>query len=269
MTDLSHAALVLIGHGSTVNPDSSAPTRLQAGVLGRRGIFAEVKCAFWKELPSLKTILSEITSDEIYIVPNFISEGYFTQTVIPREMNLLGKFTHRDGKSIHYCAPVGTHPKMTQVLLHRAREIAPGAPPQQTSLFIVGHGTPRDANSSFAARDQSEKIAALGEYAEVLPAYMEEPPFIADWHKASTQPNVIVVPFFISDGLHSYQDIPVLLGIETEPGPAASRRPVFRNNPYQIHGKTLYYAGAIGNDPLMAGIIIDQCGKPCVEPAQT
>ena len=59
---------------------------------------------------------------------------------------------------------------------------------------------------------------------------MEETPFIADWDKLAPTPNVVVVPFFISDGLHSYQDIPVLLGIEAEIGPAASQREVFRHN---------------------------------------
>ena len=48
----------------------------------------------------------------------------------------------------------------------------------------------------------------------ILSTYMEEPPLIADWATLTDTPNVVVVPFFISDGLHSYQDIPVLLGIE-------------------------------------------------------
>ena len=67
-----------------------------------------------------------------------------------------------------------------------------------------------------------------------------------------------VVPFFISDGLHSYQDIPVLLGIETEPGEAASRREIFRTNPHQIHGRTLYYSSAIGTDLEFADLILEQ-----------
>ena len=76
----------------------------------------------------------------------------------------------------------------------------------------------------------------------------------------STQPNVIVVPFFIADGLHSYEDIPVLLGIAHEsPGVAsAGARDVFRGNPYRLRGRTLFYASAIGAEPLFADIILDQ-----------
>ncbi len=66
------------------------------------------------------------------------------------------------------------------------------------------------------------------------------------------------MPFFIADGLHSYEDIPVLLGIEKEAGTAASQAEVFRRNPYDIRGRRLFYASAIGTEPMMADVIIDQ-----------
>jgi sirohydrochlorin cobaltochelatase len=76
-----------------------------------------------------------------------------------------------------------------------------------------------------------------------------------------------VVPFFISDGLHSYEDIPVLLGIvdagvdRGRPGsapPATGPGEIFRQNPYAIDGRELFYAPSIGTDPGFAEIIIDQ-----------
>jgi sirohydrochlorin cobaltochelatase len=199
-----------------------------------------------------------VDRSEIYVVPNFISEGYFTKTVIPRELELEGPLTRRGGRTIHYCDPVGNHPRMTDLLLRRAAEVAPGVPPAETSLFIVGHGTDLNDNSAAAAKREVERIAARGLYAEVLNAYMEEDPLIAKWDELSSQPNVVVVPFFIADGLHSFQDIPVLLGIEPEPGAAASQRSIFRQNPRHLRGRALYYASAIGTEPLFAEVILDQ-----------
>ncbi len=274
-TDLRNCALVIVGHGSTVNPDSSTPTQDHARTLREKGIFREVVSCFWKEEPSLREVLRMVESDEIYVVPNFISEGYFTRTVIPRELELTGRVTVRGLKTLYYCDPVGSHSSMTDALLHRAREVAPGVPPSETSLFIVGHGTNLNDNSAAAAKEQVALIRDLRIYGEVLSAYMEEAPLISDWDTLASHPNVVVVPFFIADGLHSYEDIPVLLGIEQSTGVAASQAEVFRRNPYDLRGRRLFYASAIGTDPSMADVILDQvrsfpriCAEEKVAPLQ-
>lgn len=252
------AALILVGHGSTLNPDSSAPTYDHSDSLRNRELFGEVATCYWKEEPSIREVLNMVECDEVYIVPNFISEGYFTQTVIPREFGLDGAITRRGNRVLKYCDPVGSHASMTDVILHRAKETLAGVDPSETSLIIVGHGTNLNDNSAKAAKDQVQRIGSLGVYGEVLSSYMEEPPLISDWDTMTAFPNVLVVPFFIADGLHSYQDIPVLLGVEEEGQPAASQREVFRRNPYELRGKCLFYASAIGTEPLMAEVILDQ-----------
>ena len=175
---------------------------------------------------------------------------------------------------------------MTDLLLRRAQEIAPGIPESETTLLIAAHGTDLNENSAVAAKREAEKIRALGRYAAVLNVYMEEPPLVSDWKKLTKTRNVVVVPFFISDGLHSYEDIPRLLGIvhghleRSEPkskDPAAessdnfrgsldsaqgdvkmTMRSVFRRNPYAIENRSLFYAPSIGTDSGFADLIVDQ-----------
>src|SRR5438093_5736804 len=267
-----NAALLIVAHGSTVNPDSSAPTLAHATEIRRRKIFAQVECAFWKEEPSLRDALFLFDPQgvpEVYVVPNFISEGYFTQTVVPRELELNGRITKRsNGQVWKYCEPVGNHPMMTELLLKRAHEIALGVDPGEATLLIVAHGTDLNENSAVAAKREAEKIRALGKYAAVLNVYMEEPPLVSEWRKLTKTRYVVVVPFFISDGLHSYEDIPRLLGIavaadvdSSRPGsapPATARGEIFRRNPYNIEGRCLFYAPSIGTDPGFADIIVEQ-----------
>jgi len=267
-----NGALLIVAHGSTVNPDSSAPTLEHAAAIRRRKIFARVECAFWKEEPSLRDALflfDPAKIREVYVVPNFISEGYFTQTVVPRELELIGPITKRsNGEIWKYCEPVGNHPMMTELLLKRARQVASDAAPEETSLLIVAHGTDLNENSAVAAKREAEKIRALGKYAAVLNVYMEEPPLVSDWRKLTETPNVVVVPFFISDGLHSYEDIPRLLGMvvaavvdrgQPESAfPATAHGEIFRQNPYAIDGRNLFYAPSIGTDSGVADIIIKQ-----------
>jgi sirohydrochlorin cobaltochelatase len=258
MVSKPHSALVLVGHGSTLNPDSSAPTHAHARVIRERNCFHEVVSCFWKEEPSMADVLRTVDADDVYVVPAFISEGYFTRTVIPRELRLDGPVTRVGRKTVRYCDPVGSHPRMTEVILHRAREVAPGVPESETSLLIVGHGTDLNDNSARAAKEQARLIAGQTRYAAVLNTYMEEEPLVSRWADLTDTPFVVVVPFFIADGLHSYQDIPVLLGIESEPVDPASMRTVFRRNPYRIRGRELYYASAVGTEPLVADVILDQ-----------
>ncbi|MBX9742097.1 MAG: cobalamin biosynthesis protein CbiX [Chthoniobacterales bacterium] len=257
ISELKEVTLLLVGHGSTTNPDSSEPTHLHADGLRNRSIFQEVRCAFWKEEPSLREVLYGVRTPKVIIVPLFISEGYFTQKVIPRELALQGPVTTQGSQTLYYTLPVGSHSAITQVILKKARTTAPELDPLETTLFIVGHGTALNKNSAKAAKEQVALIQAMGLYGEVLPAYMEEAPLISDWHTLASKKNVLVVPFFISDGLHSYQDIPLLLGIEKEIGPAASQAEVFRRNPYYLQGKTLYYASAIGTETMIEEIILE------------
>jgi sirohydrochlorin cobaltochelatase len=269
------SALLIVAHGSTVNPDSSAPTLAHATEVRRRKIFADVECAFWKEEPSLRDALFLFDSEpisEVCVVPNFISEGYFTQTVVPRELELNGRITRRsNGQVWKYCEPVGNHSAMTELLVKRTREVAPDTDPAETTLVIVAHGTDLNENSAVAAKREAEKIRRLGKFAEVLNVYMEEPPLASDWRKLTKTRNVVVVPFFISDGLHSYEDIPRLIGIvratdgdRSRPGlapPATVRGEIFQHNPYEIDGRQLFYAPSIGTDPGFADIIIEQATK--------
>jgi sirohydrochlorin cobaltochelatase len=267
------AALLIVAHGSTVNPDSSAPTLAHAAEIRRREIFADVECAFWKEEPSLRDAVFLFDPEvirEVRVVPNFISEGYFTQMVVTRELELNGQITKRsNGQMWRYCDPVGNHPMMTDLLLRRAQEIAPGVPENEATLLIVAHGTDLNENSAVAAKREAEKIRAFGKYATVLNVYMEEPPLVADWRRLTKTRNVVVVPFFISDGLHSYEDIPRLLGIVVAvgvdrgrpgSGPMATgaRGEIFRHNPYRIDDRSLFYAPSIGTDPGFADIIVEQ-----------
>jgi sirohydrochlorin cobaltochelatase len=264
--DFSHDALVVLGHGTELNENSAAPVRQHAAELRRRKIFRGVHEAFWKQEPQIKGVLVEISAPRIFIAPLFISEGYFAGHVIPRELGFASQRTLKVGHSeIHYCAPVGTHDSMTHVILSRAEAIVkafpfPRAPkPSETTLFIAGHGTEKNENSRKPIERQVELIRARGIYAEVHAIFLEEAPRIPDCYALARTKNLVVVPFFISDGLHMQEDIPVLLG-ETKKNieqRLASGQPVWRN-PMEQNGKLVWYSPAVGTAPGMAEVILER-----------
>jgi len=270
--DFSDAALVLVGHGSTLNAESAAPTYQHADELRRRKIFGQVAECFWKQEPAICAVMRGVFAPRVFIVPLFISDGYFTEEVIPRELGLCAKeqrdfsrIQQRGAQRLHYCGPVGTHDSMTAVLLARAREVVEKHPfprepkPEETTLFIAGHGTGNNENSRKAIERQVELIRAMNAYAAVHPVFMEEEPRIGECYQLAQTKNIVMVPFFISDGLHSYEDIPVMLG---EVARVVQERfkggqPTWRN-PTEKHGKRVWYSASIGNEPHIADVILER-----------
>ena len=264
--NFSDAVLVVMGHGTTLNAESALPVRQHAAELRRRRLFAEVREAYWKQEPQIKAVLEGITAPRIFIVPLFISEGYFSAQIIPRELGFDGQSVRQLPRGTrYYCKAVGSHDLMTGVVLARAREVIdqfpfPRAPkPKDTTLFIAGHGTERNANSRKAIERQAELIRSRNLYADVHDIYMEETPRIADCYRLAQTKYLVVVPFFISDGLHAVEDIPVLLG---EPERIvkerlAAGRPTWRN-PTEKHGKLVWYSPSVGTEPLLAEVILER-----------
>jgi sirohydrochlorin cobaltochelatase len=269
--NFSDAVLVVLGHGTTQNENSAAPVHQHAAELRHRKIFAAVREAFWKQEPQIKKVLAEISVPRVFIVPLFISEGYFSDEVIPRELGFPEPSTLNFQLSTWiYCLPVGSHDSMTRVLLARAREIVetfpfPRAPKSQDiTLFIAGHGTEKNENSRKAIERQVGLLRALNLYAAVHAIYLEELPRIADCYALAQTKNLVVVPFFISDGLHTQEDIPVLLGeakraVEQR---LAAGQPAWRN-PTEKNGKRVWYSPAIGSEPHLADVILERVKEAC------
>ena len=270
--NLSDAALVVLGHGTTQNPDSELPVFQHAAELRRRGLFREVREAFWKQSPPIQEVLASLKTSRVFIVPLFISEGYFASEVIPRELGFSTRPSSYQQSTIHYCKPVGTHDRMTEVILVRAREVVeqfpfPRAPkPKDITLFIAGHGTERSEQSRQSINHQVEKVRAKQIYAGVHAVFMDEEPRIPRCYSLAQTRHLVIVPFFMSDGLHTREDIPVLLG---EPERVVKERlaagqPTWRN-PSEKHGKLAWYSPAVGSAPLVADVILERVREVVVQ----
>jgi len=244
--------LLLVAHGSSTDSETGEPARRQARAIADLGVFDEVGAAFWKEEPSLRDGLTVVKADEVFVVPFFISSGYYTEQLVPREMAIGPGLNIRDGRKIYYTAPVGTHAAMTEVLLHQAESALSEArvDPAGVSLFIVGHGTEKNQNSSAAVHQQVAAIRQVGKFAEVQPAFMEEEPTHKTILSRAKSDHVLIIPFFISDGPHSRRDIPADIGL--------ARRGEEWENPVSLGGKQVWYTRSVGSDPRMVEVILER-----------
>lgn len=245
----TEVAVVIAGHGSTLSAQSSRATRALVDRLNEMAIFAEVHATFWKERPYFSEIFERIRCKHVWVVPHFISEGYFTKQVIPRELGLTGALSSCDDFCIRYCKPVGSHSGMTDLLLLRAVAAAGGTEPAETSLLLVGHGTDKDEDSARAVSLQVEQIARRSNrFAEVIGLYLDQAPHLSEWEKLSHCRNVVVLPFFVAEGLHFTRDLPNALGLEGG----------FERRFYEIGFRRVFCDTPVGGDPSMIGFVIDQ-----------
>jgi sirohydrochlorin cobaltochelatase len=265
-------ALVIVAHGSHLNPDSSTPTHRHADTIRATGAFDEVKTGFWKEEPSLREVLRTVESEEVYVVPMFISEGYFTEQVIPRELRLSGWDVSEwesdglsadtatlaagdTGQTVHYCGPVGTHEAMTDVLVRRAETVVDDPDVGEGFGFaVVGHGTERNENSAKAIEYHADRVRGMDRFDEVQALYMDEEPEVDDVTDYFESEDVVVVPLFIADGFHTQEDIPEDMGLTDD----------YRTGydiPATVDGHRIWYAGAVGTEGLMADVVLERASE--------
>lgn len=243
------SAVILVGHGSARNIASAVPTRRLACELRSRKLFAEVFACFWKEPPRLGEALSLPTAQDVFVVPNFAGEGYYTQDLIPREMGLDGRLTLKEGRRVWYTDPVGTHAAVAGLISRAADEIivSNALAPADTCLLLIGHGSGRPGGSASTAEALAATLRRSGGYGEVRTAYLEQEPRVEAWTALTRAPNIIAAPLLIAEGLHGSEDLPPLFGLAPgQPGPG------------HVDGRRIWYCRGIGGNPEIVDIILDQ-----------
>ena len=236
-------ALVIVGHGSHLNEDSSLPVYEHAARIREAGEYDEVVECFWKEEPSMRHVLDTVEAEDVCVVPAFISEGYFTQQVIPRELGLTGPVTQNDGKTVRYAGPLGTFEGMADVILERAGDLLKGKeiPPGRRALVLLGHGTDLNKNSGGVIYLNAERTRERDLYDLVEVGFLDQDPEIGEVVENVEAENVVLIPVFIAEGWHTHETIPEDLSLT---GEVTVRE-----------DKTIYYGAPVGTHPSMAGLI--------------
>jgi len=282
-------AVILAGHGSTKNRDSSRHTRETAKRLQKRGIFKEVRAGFWKESPSFQEVFHGLEAKEAVVVPWFLTRGYFVEKVLAEQFSATPIPTR-------IVEPLGSRPEIVQLMKKRAERLAggqfkfkfklkraiegllrisrpdgDGRSPQplhagagrpQTrsemgdgvklehmSLLLASHGTPLHTGSRKAADGLAEELGKDG-YRVSKAMFLEEEPKIADWRQvAAPEGPVMVLPHFLAGGLHGSEDVPGLLGI-----------PHGREGWHEVDGRWVGYGAPIGTPAEMEDLILKMLG---------
>ena len=255
-------ALIIVAHGASENTDSALPALRHAARIRGAGVFGVVDCGFWKQPPHITDVFSKALClghiTRIVVQPFFLAEGYFSQNVIPQALGITLPRCFLNGKNILYADVPGTSPRLAEVLVRRAKKMAAvsSLDPAKAALILVGHGTDRHHNTGATLYRQVENVRQLRLFAECHPAFMEMEPLVSKWAEITCRENVVVVPFFVANGLHAYEDIPVLLGITPKVDTAKPRWQIYNPAGHFINGRRLWYCPSIGYEPEMTRVLL-------------
>lgn len=241
-------AIVLVGHGSARHPESAAPIHALAEALRTRLPGIEASAVFMKQAPLLDRALDGISSPRVVVVPVFAGKGYYTDHMIPRAMGLDGPVTRRDGRTLLYTPPAGTHPRIPGLMRRRAAAIAEaaGLDPADCALLVIAHGSGRPGGAGETPRAITAAITEAGLFGEVALAFLEQEPLATGWPNMVTRRQIIVLPLLVAQGMHASQDIPPLFGLK--PG---------ETGPVDMDGHTIRLASGLGAEPELVDIIAE------------
>lgn len=239
-----------------------------AAAIRRLGAFDEVRECFWKEEPSMRVLLDLVEAERVYVVPLFVSEGYFTEQVLPRELRLSGPAPSvtalDDGRTVHLCPPMGTHASMAEMILRRAEQTAGLTDEQarETGLVVIGHGTERNPKSSEVVYRVAGQARETGIFGTVRAGFLDQAPEMQGVVEEVTEERLVLVPFFVAEGWHTEETIPDDLGIHR---PAVSRMT-------RVNGRTIFYTPPVGTFREVADIVMQRAREagadlPTPEPA--
>jgi sirohydrochlorin cobaltochelatase len=199
----------------------------------------------------MRHVLDTVESEDVYVVPAFVSEGYFTQQVIPREIGLRGPVTRKGGKRVRYAGPLGTFEGMPDVILERTDDLMRGREASgRTALVLLGHGTDLNKNSGGVVYLNAGRIRERGIYDLVEVGFLDQAPEIGVVVDSVEAENVILIPLF-AEGWHTRETIPEDLGLSGEV--------TLRED------KTIYYGAPVGTHPSMANLIAARARQTMTE----
>ncbi|MBC7953104.1 MAG: hypothetical protein H7Z12_14955 [Rhodospirillaceae bacterium] len=244
---MNDAAIILIGHGSARHPESAEPIHALAADLKARGPWTEVAAVFMKQAPYLNEALSLVQARRVVIVPVFAGKGYYTDTLIPREVGLDGPLTRRDSRELIYTQPAGCDPRIPGLMACRADGVvrSAGIDPTTASLLLIAHGSARPGGSGETPKAIAAAIAAMNHFAETRLVFLEQAPFARDWQSHVTDSGeLVVLPLLVAQGMHASQDIPPLFGLS--PG---------ETGPVDMGGRRVRMAMNLGAEPELVDIL--------------
>lgn len=209
---MSGYTLLLAAHGAGDDSPSNAHVRQLAAALSGEMGAVEIRCAFRKGAPSFDSVLAEVRTERVVVVPLMTSAGYFSTKILPESLRASPFWSVLD---ISISPPLGMHPRMIDIAEERIAHAAAAHAlnPTESAAIVVGHGTRRHARSRSRTVDVAAALAERNPDWHITSAFIDDAPSLPDVVGTIDRRHLIAVPFLFGGGHHALVDIPRHLGV--------------------------------------------------------
>ena len=197
-------SVILAAHGAGDGSEANRSLLLLADALRARRPGVRFGCAFWKGTPSFEDAARSLRGQGPLVVPIMASGGYYARRRLPEEWAKGDPW-----RSFTITPPIGTLPAFPRVLATKVG----GAVRDMTRrglnpvVLLVGHGTTRVRSSGDAARWVRDELALAFPRTEILTAFLDESPRLADVVGSLGDRPVVAAPLLLGGGPHVLVDL--------------------------------------------------------------
>ncbi len=137
---------------------------------------------------------------EAQIVPVFMTEGWFTQTALPRRLA---------GRGGAVLSPLGVWPSLAELAADWLRQTTDAQQWQltDTTVIIAAHGSGRSPYAALDTRIFADRLARTATFAAIRCCFVEQGPYLADT-LAQAGSKAVCLPFFAARRGHVLEDLP-------------------------------------------------------------
>jgi len=246
-TRRNRPSVILAAHGSRQEPNANDLVREHAERLETRFGLAPTGVCFHQGSPGFSEILDLLSPDSATVIPFFLSDGYYSKDVLPKELSKNRRFKEIP---VEITPPVGVHPEIPILVKDRIQELIRlfQLPPEETTVLVVGHGTRRNSTS----RDSTEQLVEYLERSRVCStfysAFLDDTPGLEEQLSHVQTSTGIVLPFLIGQSAHVLHDIPAKMAIK-------GTSPTSLPGCFQTEKGRVVLDRALGQDPRLTTLL--------------
>ncbi|MZR29060.1 CbiX/SirB N-terminal domain-containing protein [Sneathiella litorea] len=233
-------SVMIVAHGSSVSEDAQDAARQHALTLQQSNRYGRVDICFLVRGHTPPYL----PSGEIFLLPFFMSNGYFVTQRIPELFELEEGYRIEPERKVLLCDALGIDPELAGIISTMAGDVCheQGYSPSGIHLVLVAHGSEKSTASAEATFLQQQAVDRRGEFAKVSSTFLNQSPHLEEWlcEQPEKGPPIVLIGLFAADGPHASEDVPG--AISTWRHRTGSKLPV-------------HYAGAIGTRPEIVRLI--------------